>query len=59
MDNLLIGYTEKLETKYNVVFITVCNEIKFHHFIEDFSMYSHCKIRVSDRSAPNPIFQVL
>ncbi len=26
---------------------TICHEIKFHHFIEDSSMYTHCKIKIS------------
>ncbi len=31
---------------------TVCHDIKFHHFIEDSSVYSHCKI-IKSRS-PHP-----
>ncbi len=41
--------SQKLQKRNSSARVTfkVCHKIKFHHFIEDSSMYSHCKIRIS------------
>ena len=30
----------------NHISITVCHKLKFHHLIEDYSIYSNCKIKI-------------